>query len=159
MIVSLITSLGFWFWVVLGLVLIGAELLSPGMFLLWLGLAALVTGLLDAGFHLSWQSASLVFVIASGLAVGLGRLLSPPRDPPIQPSIQGGANVLNQRGHNLIGRIFVLDTPLAHGEGRLRIDDTTWRITGEDLPTGTIIAIAAIEGATLQVRKADSRSA
>src|ERR671917_2618942 len=48
-------TLGFWIWIILGLLLVGAETLAPGIFLLWFGLAAMLTGLADAWFGLSWQ--------------------------------------------------------------------------------------------------------
>ena len=38
-----------WIWILVGLVLMGAELAAPGVFLVWLGLAALLTGFLSAG--------------------------------------------------------------------------------------------------------------
>ena len=63
---GVLQSLGPWSWVVLGLVLMGLELLAPGVFLIWLGLAAVLTGLLDAALGLSWQTAWLVFAALAG---------------------------------------------------------------------------------------------
>jgi len=62
---------------------------------------------------------------------------------------------LNQRANGLIGRSYVLSEPIVSGHGRIRIDDTTWRIVGPDLPSGTQVRVAAADGAVLEVVKAE----
>src|SRR4051794_41985228 len=91
---EIVRTLGPWSWVVLGLVLMGLELVAPGVFLVWLGLAAVLTGLLDAGLGLSWQAAWLTFSGLTVAAVAGGRELArsrgggaggrPPLDQPGQ---------------------------------------------------------------------------
>jgi inner membrane protein len=142
-IADLITALGAWSWVVLGLVLIGAELLAPGIFMLWLGLAALVTGGLTGAFDLSWQASTLTFAVLSVVSVLVGRYLGGSRE-----SEGPAGDGLNRRGEALVGRVFVLDTPLKGGEGRLRVDDSSWRIIGPDTPAGTRMRV---DGTTLVV--------
>ena len=73
MIPSLIDNLGPWSWIVLGLALMGLELLAPGAFLLWLGFAGVLTGMLDWWLGLSWQAALLVFAALSVASVLAGR--------------------------------------------------------------------------------------
>src|SRR3954470_16327182 len=104
----LLTNFGPWSWIVLGLVLMGLELLAPGVFLLWLGLAAVATGVLDWAFDLSWQTAALSFAILSVASVLLGRAVT--RHPDEEDDGTAG---LNRRGHALVGQIFTLETPLA----------------------------------------------
>ena len=58
MIAYFVDNLGPWSWIILGLVLMGLELVAPGAFLVWLGLAAVLTGLIDWAFGLSWQAAA-----------------------------------------------------------------------------------------------------
>jgi inner membrane protein len=77
---EIVRTLGPWGWVVLGLVLMGLELVAPGVFLVWLGLAAVLTGLLDAGLGLSWQAAWLTFSGLAVVAVAGGRMLTRSRD-------------------------------------------------------------------------------
>jgi hypothetical protein len=145
-IADLLTSLGAWAWVVLGLLLIGAELLAPGIFMLWLGLAALVTGGVVGAFDLSWQASALIFAGLSVASVLVGRQVGGSRE-------SGGpaGDGLNRRGEALVGRVFVLDTALKGGEGRLRVDDSSWRIVGPDTPAGTRMRIVRVDGATLVV--------
>src|SRR5919107_265435 len=123
---------GPWTWVVAGVVLIGLEMLAPGVFLIWLGFAAVLTGLGQWAFDLSWQGQALVFAVLAAAAVALGRVLTRhrEREAPTRPA-------LNRRGHALVGRTFVLDSPIAGGAGRIRVDDSFWRITGPDAAAGT----------------------
>lgn len=146
MIADAIASLGAWAWIILGIVLIGLELLAPGVFFIWLGLAAIVTGLVDAALGLSWQVAALVFAGLSVAAVVLGRTL-------MRPSTQQDtqANQLNQRGQSLVGQVFTLETSIKDGEGRIRVGDSSWRVTGADRFAGAKVRVIRVEGTTLVV--------
>jgi membrane protein implicated in regulation of membrane protease activity len=146
MIAEWIADLGAWAWIILGVLLIGVELLAPGVFFLWLGLAALATGLTDAAFGLSWQASTLLFAVLSVAAVLVGRAISPPS---VQQDEASG--LLNRRGDALVGRIFTLEGPIAGGEGRIRVDDSSWRVKGPDMPAGTAVRVVRVEGATLIV--------
>jgi membrane protein implicated in regulation of membrane protease activity len=147
MIATWITALGAWAWIILGVLLIGLELTAPGIFFLWLGLAALVTGLVDGLIGLSWQASTLLFAVLSVLAVLAGRMVS-------RPAVRTESSSLNQRGEALIGRRFTLEAPLAGGEGRIRVDDSSWRVTGPDLPRGAAVRGVRVDGATLVVEAA-----
>jgi len=50
-----------------------------------------------------------------------------------------------------IGRIFTLEEPIVGGNGRVRIDDSVWRISGPDLPSGARVRVASTDGAMLRV--------
>ena len=142
-------SLGAWTWIILGVVFIGIELLAPGVFLLWLGLAAVATGVLDWAFGLSWQAALIAFAVLSVASVLLGRALT--RHPEEEDEDR---SALNRRGHALVGRVFTLETPIAGGAGRIRVDDSSWRVTGPAAPAGTSVRVVRVEGATLVVEPA-----
>lgn len=144
-----IASLGGWGWLILGLLLIGGELLAPGIFLLWLGLAALVTGAVVGLTGAAWQGALLVFAALSLASVLAGRALT--RRKGEEPDIAAG---LNDRGRQLIGKVFTLEATMAGGEGRIRVGDSSWRVTGPELLAGTQIRVVRVEGATLVVEKA-----
>ena len=146
MIAEAVMGLGAWAWIILGVLLIGVELVAPGAFFVWFGLAAIATGLLDAVFGLSWQAAALVFALLSVAAVVLGRMIS--RSGP-EPDNQ--APHLSQRGQSLVGRVFVLDTPIKDGEGRIRVDDSSWRVTGVVRFAGAKVRVVRVEGSTLVV--------
>ncbi|HEV7325755.1 MAG TPA: NfeD family protein [Bosea sp. (in: a-proteobacteria)] len=142
-------SFGGWAWIVLGLILVGGEMLAPGVFLLWLGLAALVTGAVVGLTGLAWQGALLVFAALAVASVLLGRVVTRHRSD--EPDTASG---LNDRGRQLIGRVFKLEATMTGGEGRIRVGDSSWRVTGPELLAGTEIRVVRVEGATLVVEKA-----
>jgi inner membrane protein len=145
MIAGAIQSLGAWAWILLGLALAALELLSPGIFLIWLGLAAILTGLVDGGLDLSWQASTLLFAALSVAAVLAGRAIS-------RPAVQkDDASALNRRGEALVGRSFTLEAPIAGGEGRVRVGDSSWRVTGPDAPAGSAVRVVRVDGSTLVV--------
>ena len=137
-----------WGLVILGLVLIGGEVFAPGVFLIWLGLAALLTGAVVGITEIGWQAAALVFAGFSLVSVFVGRLLT--RRKGEEPDAATG---LNDRGRQLIGKVFRLDATMTGGEGRIRVGDSSWRVTGPELLAGTEIRVVRVEGATLVVEK------
>jgi inner membrane protein len=149
MIADALASLGAWAWIILGIILFGLELLAPGVFFIWLGLAAVATGLLGAAFDLPWQASSLAFAALSVAAVISGRALARPSSKP-----DTRATLLNQRGQALVGRIFTLEAPIKDGEGRIRVDDSSWRVSGPDRLAGAKIRVVRVEGSTLVVEDA-----
>jgi hypothetical protein len=142
-------SFGGWGWIVIGLVLVGGEMLAPGVFLLWLGLAALLTGAVVGLTGLAWQGAWLVFAGLAIACVLIGRTVTRHRGE--EPDIAMG---LNDRGRQLIGRVFRLEATMTNGEGRIRVGDSSWRVTGPELLAGTEIRVVRVDGATHVVEKA-----
>jgi membrane protein implicated in regulation of membrane protease activity len=97
---------------------------------------------------LSWQAATLLFAGLSVAAVLLGRTLS-------HPQVRSeDAISLNRRAEALVGRVFTLEAPMAGGVGRIRVDDTSWRVTGPDMREGAAVRVVRVEGATLVVEAA-----
>lgn len=140
-------DVGPWGWVIAGLVLMGLELLAPGAFMVWLGLAALATGLLLFAVALPVEVALLVFAGLAVVAVLTGRrMIGPPR--------QRGEAALNDRAAKLLGRTFVLEEPISEGRGRVRVDDTLWRVEGPDLPAGAQVRVVGMDGMLLKVAAA-----
>jgi inner membrane protein len=131
-----------WSWVVGGLALAAAEILVPGVFLIWLGLAALATGLAAAALPMPWQGQTLLFAGLAVVLVGLASRLHRRGAP--EPA-------LNRPDRGLIGREAVLEEPIVQGAGRLRFDDTLWRIAGPDLPVGERVRVTGISGTVLRV--------
>lgn len=148
-IIDIFLQSGGWGWLIAGLVLMGLELLAPGIFLIWIGLAALLTGAVVGLAGIGWQTAALVFAAFSVAGVFAGRRLT--RRPADEPDPAIG---LNARDRNLVGRIVRLEHAIASGQGQTRIDDSLWRVSGADLPAGTSVRIVGIEGTVLSVEKA-----
>ncbi len=144
----------YWHWLVLGAGLVGLEALIPGVFLLWFGIAGLVTGLLLLTPVLlvfpavPWQGQVLLFAVLSVASIILSRRLAD-RD-----AARNDHPHLNQPAQRIVGREYTLQTAIAAGSGTLAIQDNTWIITGPDLPAGTRIRVVAVVGGELQVTPA-----
>ena len=139
----------FWHWLSLAGVLIVVEILAPGIFFLWLGIAAALVGAVSWVWpDIHWQVQVLLFAAASVLAVVLSRRFV--RSHPIETDRPN----LNRRGEEYVGRTFTLDQAIVDGIGRLKVGDTVWRAAGPELPAGTRVRVIATDGATLRVEPA-----
>ncbi len=139
-------TLGTWNWLIFGVILMALELLAPGVFLFWLGLAALLVGLLSFVFHPSWQAQILMFAVFAACAVPLWRRVAHGHHAASQSN-----PFLNKRADALVGREFTLEKPIVNGAGTVRIDDTIWRVAGPDAPAGSRVKIVQADGADLRV--------
>jgi len=145
----MLDSLAYWHWIVLGLVLLILEMLAPGAILMWFGAGAiLVGGLLFLFPEMGWQWQILIFALVSFTSIFAWKRLR--HDNPMDNTDSG---TLNQRGKALIGRQVPLVEAIKNGVGRVQIDDTFWRVEGEDLAKGSLITVTDADGATLRVEK------
>jgi membrane protein implicated in regulation of membrane protease activity len=144
MILDLIAQLGLWNWFILGLILLGIEVLVPGTFILWLGIAALLTGAVTFFLGFAWQAQLIAFAILSVLAV-IGWWMYPRSRNAV------GEPMLHRRAETHVGRVFTLEEPIVGGSGRVRIDDSVWRVSGEDLPAGSKVRVTSADGPLLRV--------
>lgn len=147
-VIAFIGQYGGWSWLAFGLVLLGFELIVPGVYLVWLGGAAILTGITvfqtGIGWPLQWGLFGVLSVLMVTAWVAYSRRRhgkAPPSEDPL----------LNRRTARLLGRETALVEPIADGVGRIRVDDTLWRVAGPELPEGTIVRITAARGAMLEV--------
>ena len=145
-IIELISQYGGWAWIVAGLVLLALELILPGGVLVWLGLAAVVTGILAlfnlASFSIQWVLFGLLSI--AGVAAWLGlarRRKQPDSDQPL----------LNLRAAQMVGKHAEITEAISGGYGRAKLGDSTWRVSGPDLPRGTEVSVTGYEGTVLSV--------
>ena len=136
-----------WHWWILALILLVLEVLAPGTFFLWLGISALFTGLLALILPIGWEMQFLLFAILSMVSVTLGRIYIKKR--PIETDQPN----LNRRGAQYVGRTFTLNEPITHGYGKIRVDDSTWKIEGADSPAGSEVKVVGVDGVILKVER------
>jgi len=147
---SYITALGPWAWIIAGAILLALELAAPGAFMMWLGLSAILVGILSFIIpSLTWEWQGVAFAIFAVLSIPLWRRFARNVEPPEERPF------LNRRADALVGRVFTLDKPIVDGVGSIRIDDTIWRVSGADRPAGSRVKIARVDGANLQVEPAN----
>ncbi len=145
MIGELIDSLGGWTWWILGLLLLGIEVLAPGFFFLWFGIAAILIGISALLVDWPWQMQVLGFVVLSVVAALIGRRFA--------GNVNGETADphLNLRASRLTGQTFVLSEPIVEGRGRVTIDDSVWQVRGPDAPAGTRVVVTGADGTILTV--------
>jgi len=134
-------TLGTWNWLIFGLILMT---LAP-----WLGLAALLVGLISFAIHPPWQLQLLMFAVFAAAAVTLWRRVARNNTAASTSNL-----FLNKRAEALVGRVFTLEKPIIDGLGTVRIDDTIWRVAGPDTPAGSRVRIVQADGASLTVASA-----
>ena len=134
-------------WGGLALLLIAAETLAPGVFMLWLGLAAAVVFallLVVPGIPPIWQAIAFVLLAFVSIMVYV-KFFRDKERPSDQP-------LLNRRAEQLIGRVVTLEQAISAGVGRAKVDDAFWVVAGPDLPAGTPVRVVAVDGMTLKVQ-------
>jgi membrane protein implicated in regulation of membrane protease activity len=134
-----------WVWLTLGLVLAGLEMLVPGLYLIWLALAAIVTGVLTVALDLSLPAQVIDFVFLSLiLAFSARRFL---QDKPIESADP----LMNRPGQRLVGQSALVVRAIEHGSGRVKLGDSEWIVHGPDTAAGQWVRIKGSDGAILLV--------
>lgn len=135
----------YWIWLALGLLLIALEMIAPGVFLLWFGVAAIVTGVIAFVFDLGLPFQIVNFVFLSLIAAYSAKRFL--RDRPIVSSDP----LLNKRGGRLVGETAIVTQAFDGGTGRVRHGDSEWLARGPDIAMGERVRITGSEGALLLV--------
>ncbi len=146
--VSFFAEFGPQHWLILGLVLLIAEMASGTTYLLWPSVAAFITALAAFLGLGNWVAELALFAILVIALTWLGR-------PLVQRwRNEGAANTLNNRAASLIGTRAVV-TSFANGVGSVKVGDTVWRAQSDEaLEAGAEVEIASVDGAVLKVRRA-----
>ena len=132
-------------WLALGLVLAAAEMAIPGVFLIWMAAAALITGAIAwlVPIGLPWQI--VIFAALAIIAVFTGRryLQSHP--------VESADPMMNDRGARTVGEVVTVTAAIDSGGGRVKLGDSEWLAKGPDAEPGTRMRVAAHDGGILIV--------
>jgi len=132
-------------WLALGLVLAVAEILIPGVFLIWLAGAALITGLITWFLPIGLPLQIVLFAVLAIVAVFAGkRYLA-------EHPIEAADPKMNDRGARLVGQTAVVVEPIAFGNGKVKLGDSEWLAQGPDVAAGQHVRVLGSEGTTLLV--------
>jgi len=134
-----------WAWLILAGVLGIAEILVPGIFLIWIGMAALVTGLVTLALGIPEPLQFSLFAMLAVAAVFAGRRWFA-RNP-----IESSDPLLNDRAARLVGETVTVVEAIEGGEGRVRVGDGVWPAKGADAPLGTRLRVTGIDRGLLKV--------
>jgi inner membrane protein len=128
-------------WLVAAAVLAGAELLVPGVFLVFLAIAAAITGVAALALPDLTPLAQLAsFAVWTGVAVLIGRRWYV--DYPVATSDP----LLNDRSRRLVGQVVTVCQAIEGGRGRVLVGDGAWPARGSDAPEGTRLRVVDVEG-------------
>lgn len=142
------TEIVFWYWWVLALVFLIIELLAPGFFFLWMAASGFITGCFVLMLPIGMNMQILIFSILSILAIGAWKYYFKKKIP-----IESDRPLLNKRGAQYVGRVFNLYEPIENGQGKIKVDDSIWKVEGEDCDIDTKVKVIAVNGTVFSVTK------
>ncbi len=141
-------ALVFWHWWVLAVVCLVIEMLVPAFFFLWMSVSALITGIIVWLIpSLSIEIQILVFSVLAIIAIVAWQIFGK------KITIKSDQPLLNRRGSQYVGRTFNLHEAIENGQGKIKVDDTIWKVYGEDCDIHTKVKVIASRGTVFDVEK------
>jgi membrane protein implicated in regulation of membrane protease activity len=138
-----------WLWLALGVLLAVAEMVIPGVFLIWLAGAAILTGVLAFVLPIGVPLQIVIFAVAAIAAVFTGR--SYIRRNPVEEADP----MMNRRGARMVGEVVRVSQAIVDGHGKVHLGDGEWLVRGPDAAVGARMRITGSDGAVLLVEAAD----
>lgn len=138
-----------WWWLILAVLLGIGEILSPGVFLIWVAAAAAFTGLVTLLTGVPTTAQLLIFALTSLVSAWFGRRWY------LGNSVMSSDPLLNDRAARLIGRSVTVAEPIVHGRGRVKVGDSVWPATGPDLPEGAVALVTGFQDGVLVVKTSE----
>lgn len=147
-----ITQVLYWHWWVAAAVLAILEMVMPGTLLIFFAAAAAVVGALAFAIPgMSWQLEFVLFAALSIASIYAWREYRK-RNP---ESLEGNDHpTLNKRAAQYVGRVIVVHEAIVNGNGKAKVDDTIWRVSGPDTAEGERVRVVSADGGFLRVEKA-----
>ena len=140
----------FWYWWVFALILLVLEMLTPGYFFMWMAISGFITGamvLLSPAISTNLQF--LIYSVLSVVTIIAWKFYGK------KHLIESDHPLLNKRGSQYIGRIFSLYEPIINGQGKVKVDDSIWKVHGKDCPINSRVKVTAVRGTVFDVEKID----
>jgi membrane protein implicated in regulation of membrane protease activity len=134
-----------WLWLIGGVLLLIAEVIAPGFFLVFVGAAAIATGLFTMLFDLGTAPQLALFALYAIIAVMLGRRFYANR------ASDSADPLLNNRAARLVGKVVTVTVTVDEHSGRVRVGDSEWSARGGPAEAGERVRITGIEGNCLKV--------
>ena len=134
-----------WLWMIGGVLLLIAEIIAPGVFLVWIGIAAIVTGIFAQLFGVGLAGQLGLFALYAVISVLVGRRIYAVK------GIEHSGPGLNNPAGRLIGKRVVVVSPVDEDSGRVRLGDSEWSARGGPAEPGDKVRITGVEGNCLIV--------
>ena len=136
----------FWYWLIAAVVMIVIEMLLPAAYFLWMGISAFIVGLI---LYAVPEMHLLIQVVIFGV-LSVVTLVLYKRHKKSNPTVNDEPN-LNRRGDQYIGRSFTLEEAIVNGVGKVKVDDSTWKVRGTDMPAGMKVRVMSVDGTVFNV--------
>ena len=137
-----------WIWSIAGVLLLIAEIIAPGFFLFFVGVAAIATGAFTLLFGLGTAAQLVLFAIYTALAVMIGKRWY------AQPGTSDQNIGLNDPAKRLVGKTVVVVDPVDEHGGRVRVGDGEWSARGGPAAAGERVTVIGVDGNCLTVEPA-----
>ncbi len=134
-----------WLWLIGGVVLLIAEVVAPGFFLIWIGAAALVTGVFALLFGIGTAGQLALFALYSAMAVYVAKRWFEGRP------VASEDPMLNDRTARIIGRHVTVIAAVDQDNGRVRVGDGEWSARGGPAEPGERVRVTGVDGNCLIV--------
>jgi membrane protein implicated in regulation of membrane protease activity len=134
-----------WLWLIGGVLLLIMEVIAPGFFLVFIGAAAIATGLFTVLFGLGAVPQLALFALYALLAVLVGRRFYANRHADSTDPL------LNDRAGRLVGKVVTVVVPVDEHNGRVRVGDSEWSARGGPAAPGERVRITGVDGNCLTV--------
>ena len=134
-----------WIWAIAGILLLVAEIIAPGFFLIFIGAAAIATGLFTLLFDLGLAPQLILFAVYAVLAVLIGKRWYG------EPGGKDERHAINDPATRLIGRTVTVVADVDDHGGRVRVGDGEWNARGGPAAAGERVAVTSVEGNCLIV--------
>jgi len=145
MIAAFLITLTPWHWLTVAVLLLVVEMLIGSYYLLWVSFAAFLVAIVQWIFGIGWGAQVFIFTLVAILSVIVWYIYDQRRNK------TSSRPLLNKRGHQYIGRTFQLSEPIINGVGKIKVDDSTWKVKGNDAPINTAVRVKDIDGTELIV--------
>lgn len=146
------TGLTHWHYFILAVILAVLEVFAPGAVLIWIGASSAVVGVVLWLFPaMGWEYQLLLLSILSVVSIAAWHLYAGRH-----PEATSDHPTLNRRGAQYVGRVFTLEGPITNGLGKIKVDDTTWKIEGDDAESGSKVEVVGVDGTVLRVKVVES---
>jgi membrane protein implicated in regulation of membrane protease activity len=146
--IDFLYALGPWNWFLIAGIFLALEIMVPGVYLLWFGLAAAIVGALAFAMGMDWHAQLILFAAIAVVLLFLVRKFLGSG-----PTLTDSPD-LNVRGAQYVGRVFTVEEAIRGGRGKIRVGDTVWLAKGPDLPKGTSVRVTSVDGTMLVVEAA-----
>ena len=134
-----------WLWLIGGVLLLILEVIAPGFFLVFLGAAAMATGLFTVLFGLGAAAQLALFALYAVIAMLVGRRFYANR------TADSTDRLLNDRVGRLVGKMVTVVAAVDDHDGRVRVGDSEWSARGGPAAAGERVRVTGVDGNCLLV--------